>query len=49
MSQTEICWVKVKLKGNKDLHIGSYYMAHRSEKDLLELEKSLQHLEATKN
>ena len=38
----EIEWVKVKLKGNKDLYIGSFYMPHRDVNTLKELERSLE-------
>jgi hypothetical protein len=34
--------VKVKLKNNKDLLVGSFYMPHREQKHLDELRKSLE-------
>jgi hypothetical protein len=38
----EIEWVKVKMKNNKDLLVGSSYMPHREQKHLDELSKSLE-------
>jgi hypothetical protein len=38
----EIDWVKVKMKNNKDLLVGSFYMPHREQKHLDELSKSLE-------
>ena len=37
----ETVWIKIKLAGNKDLLFGSFYMPHRSSRDISELEKSL--------
>jgi hypothetical protein len=37
----EIEWVKIKMKNQKDLLIGSFYMPHREQKHLDELQKSL--------
>ena len=45
----EIEWVKAKLKGNKDLYIGSFYMPHRDVNTLKELEKSLELVTAGDN
>ena len=41
----EIEWVKVKMKNNKDLLVGSFYMPHREQKHLEELSKSLKKIE----
>ena len=41
VTDCEIVWVNVKIKGNKDLYIGSFYMPHRNMKSIAELEKSL--------
>ena len=41
----EIDWVKVKMKNNKDLLVGSFYMPHREQKHLDELSKSLEKIE----
>ncbi|CAC5368405.1 unnamed protein product [Mytilus coruscus] len=38
----EIEWVKIKIKNNKDLLVGSFYMPHRDQKHLNELQKSLE-------
>ena len=40
-SDCEIIWVTVKLQGHKDILIGSFYMPHRNETDITELQKSL--------
>lgn len=38
----EILWCKLKMQGNKTIHVGSYYRPHESdENSLVELEKSL--------
>ncbi|CAG2240535.1 unnamed protein product [Mytilus edulis] len=42
VTNCEIEWVKIHLKGKKELLIGSFYMPHRNMKCLDELEKSLQ-------
>ena len=42
MTDGEIEWVKIKMKNNKDLLIGSFYMPHREQKHLEELKKSLE-------
>ena len=41
VTDCEIDWVKIKLKNQKDLLIGGFYMPHRNTKDMEELEKSL--------
>jgi hypothetical protein len=41
----EIEWVKVKMKNNKDLLVGSFYMPHIEQKHLDELSKSLEKIE----
>jgi endonuclease/exonuclease/phosphatase (EEP) superfamily protein YafD len=41
MTDGEIEWVKIKMKNQKDLLIGSFYMPHREQKHLDELQKSL--------
>ena len=43
----EIEWVKVKMKNNKDLLVGSFYMPHREQKHLEELSKSLEKMKTT--
>jgi hypothetical protein len=37
MTDGEIEWVKIKMKNQKDLLIGSFYMPHREQKHLDEL------------
>ena len=41
VTKCELDWVKIKLKDSKDLLIGAFYMPHRNNKDMEELEKSL--------
>jgi hypothetical protein len=41
ITNCEIEWVSIKLKNNKDLLIGCYYMQHRNSKDIEELERSV--------
>ena len=41
ITNCEIEWVSIKLKNNKDLLIGCYYIPHRNSKDIEELERSL--------
>jgi hypothetical protein len=41
ITDREIEWVKIKMKNQKDLLIGSFYMPHREQKHLDELQKSL--------
>lgn len=38
----EMTWVKIHMQRNSDLILGCFYMAHRNQKDLTELQKSLQ-------
>ena len=37
----ELEWVKIKIKGNRDFHIGVFYMPHRIVHDIEELDRSL--------
>ena len=48
ITEGEIEWVKIKLKNNKDLLIGSYYMPHREKKHLDQLKLSLELADASK-
>jgi hypothetical protein len=41
VTKCELDWVKITLKDSKDLLIGAFYMPHRNNKDMEELEKSL--------
>jgi len=41
ITEGELQWVKIKMKHNKDLLMGSFYMPHREQKHLDELQKSL--------
>jgi hypothetical protein len=41
VTKCELDWIKIKLKDSKDLLIGAFYMPHRNNKDMEELEKSL--------
>ena len=41
IADCETVWAKIKLVQNKDLIIGSFYMPHRKEKDVCELDKIL--------
>ncbi|CAC5407115.1 unnamed protein product [Mytilus coruscus] len=45
----EIEWVKIKVKNNKDLLVGSFYMPHRDQKHLNELQNSLEKARANGN
>ena len=38
-AECETIWARVKLENSKDLQVGTFYMPHRNEKDILELEK----------
>eukprot|EP00745_Piridium_sociabile_P040062 TRINITY_DN76314_c0_g1_i2.p1 TRINITY_DN76314_c0_g1~~TRINITY_DN76314_c0_g1_i2.p1 ORF type:complete len:1167 (+),score=240.29 TRINITY_DN76314_c0_g1_i2:25-3525(+) len=38
----EVLWVKIQLRKKKELLIGSFYMPHRQERDIQELNKSLE-------
>lgn len=38
----EILWARIQLKGKKELLVGSFYMPHRKEEDIHQLERSLQ-------
>lgn len=49
VTNCECNWVKVKLQNLKDLYIGVFYMAHRNENDLKELNKSLELIERSGN
>ena len=39
VTKCELDWIKIKLKDSKDLLIGAFYMPHRNNKDMEELEK----------
>ena len=41
VTNCETTWAKLKLKSNKDLYIGSFYMPHRNSNDLEQLNQSL--------
>ena len=41
VTNCELEWVKIKIQGNKDLHIGAFYMPHRNVHDIEELDRSL--------
>ncbi|CAG2240290.1 unnamed protein product [Mytilus edulis] len=41
VTKCEIEWVKIQLKDQKELTIGSFYMPHRNMQDIKELDKSL--------
>jgi len=41
-SNSESKWVDIQLENNKNLLVGVFYMPHRSEKDLYELNRTLQ-------
>ena len=45
ITDRETEWVKVKMKNNKDLLVGSLYMPHREQKHFDELNKSLKKIE----
>ena len=49
ISECESIWTRVKLQNSKDLIIGTFYMPHRNDKDLNELEKSLSSLSSKTN
>ena len=44
VTECEIEWVSIKLKGNKNLLVSSYYMPHRNMNDVSELRRSLKSL-----
>ena len=41
VTNCELEWVKIKIQGNKDLHIGVFYMPHRNVHDIEELDRTL--------
>jgi hypothetical protein len=41
VTNCELEWVKIKIQGNKNLHIGAFYMSHRNVHDIKELDHSL--------
>jgi hypothetical protein len=45
----EMVWAKIHLRSNRDLLVGCFYMPHRKENDLKELEKSLAKIRAGKD
>ena len=49
VTDCEIVWVKVKIKGNKDLFVGCFYMPHRNLNNLNELQKSLKNINTREN
>ncbi|WAR06007.1 LORF2-like protein [Mya arenaria] len=49
VTECELEWVKVKLKGRKDLLVASFYMPHRRMEDVNELRKSLELLDKQKD
>ena len=42
VTNCEIEWVQIKLKGNKNLLVASFYMPHRNLTDVGELRQSLE-------
>ena len=44
VTECEIEWTKVKMKGKKDLYLSSFYMSHRNMNDLIQLDNSLEKL-----
>ncbi|XP_063409089.1 uncharacterized protein LOC134692562 [Mytilus trossulus] len=44
VTKCEIEWVKIQLKDQKELTIGSFYMPHRNMNDIKELDKSLEQI-----
>ena len=49
VTECELEWVKIQLKGSKDLYVGSFYMPNRNRRDLECLEHSLQLLNSSKD
>ena len=45
----EAIWTKIKTEGNKDLHIGCFYMPQRDKDHLTKLDQSLSRITANKN
>ena len=48
VTDCEISWVKIYLKGRPELHVGCFYMPHRNMPDLEQLDKSLLKLNKSK-
>ena len=48
VTKCEINWVKIHIKGSRELFIGSFYMPHRNESDLQQLDLSLKALNDNK-
>ena len=48
VTKCEINWVKIHLKGRRELFIGCFYMPHRNAHDLHQLDLSLQDINKTK-
>jgi endonuclease/exonuclease/phosphatase family metal-dependent hydrolase len=49
VTKCELDWVKIKVKDSKDLLICAFYMPHRNNKDMEELEKSLKSITEENN
>ncbi|XP_070203496.1 uncharacterized protein [Littorina saxatilis] len=47
-TECELIWTQIHLERNKDLLIGCFYMPHRNDTDLTELDKSLQKINTSK-
>lgn len=43
----EIDWIKIKLHNTKDLYFGAFYMPHRNDHDLAELQRSIEMISET--
>ena len=48
VTECELEWAKIHIKGAKDLYIGCFYMPHRNPNDLVQLEASLAQLNGTR-
>ena len=49
VTECELEWVKIRLKGAKDLYIGCFYMPKRNTEDLIQLDLSLSKLNQSSN
>ena len=48
VTDCEIAWASIKLKGNKDMLVGSFYMPHRNATTVEQLENSLKKIDTNK-
>ena len=49
VTECEIIWAKIHLQGRKELYVGCFYMPHRKERDIAQLDASLEKLNLNSN